>query len=360
MLSKSIEVIFLSNNTWFSMASKDFGHSQLHKRNFLRIAILLIILFLGLVVALRQQYIYHPRQEDHLILADAQQPVFALVYIAQAKGYFQKQGLEISYRKFFTGKDALNDVIAGNSDLATVFETPVVTKIYQGNDLRILTTLHKSTQNTGLIGLSSHQIKQASDLKTKKIAVPLGTNAEFFLYTLLIGEGIKPSDVNLVDTPFERINETLKSGQVDAAATFSTTATIREFTPSEINLIYSDLYTEMSVLVGNQTYISANLTTLTKFIKALFEAKKFYRDHPEAAYAIIHQRLPWISANDIELISKNSQLTLKLDNALLTILRREANFLHSSGEYSQPVPDYSKFIEPLPLKQVDQFSVTLL
>ena len=56
---------------------------------------------------------------EKLILADATQPVFALVYIAEAKGCLADEGLDVSYEYFTSGRDALGSVIAGQRGRAT-------------------------------------------------------------------------------------------------------------------------------------------------------------------------------------------------------------------------------------------------
>ncbi|HIN72184.1 MAG TPA: hypothetical protein EYM98_06340 [Dehalococcoidia bacterium] len=70
---------------------------------------------------------------ENLTIAEASQAVFALVYIADEKGFFADEGLKVTFSTFTSGKDALNSVVQGNSDIGTVFETPVVLQSYQGD-----------------------------------------------------------------------------------------------------------------------------------------------------------------------------------------------------------------------------------
>jgi ABC-type nitrate/sulfonate/bicarbonate transport system substrate-binding protein len=48
-----------------------------------------------------------------------------LVYIAFAQGYFAEEGLDASPQPHAFGKPALNAVIEGKADLATVADTPI-------------------------------------------------------------------------------------------------------------------------------------------------------------------------------------------------------------------------------------------
>ena len=104
----------------------------------------------------------------------------------------------MTFNMFTSGKDALNSVVQGNSDIGTVFETPVVLQSYQGEELRIVSTLHNSSQNTGFVGLKSQNIESPTDLMGEAIAVTKGTNGEFFQFQFLTTQGIDLSGVDLV------------------------------------------------------------------------------------------------------------------------------------------------------------------
>ena len=82
---------------------------------------------------------------ENLTIAEASQAVFALVYIADEKGFFADEGQKVTFNMFTSGKDALNSVVQGNSDIGTVFAVPDVLQSYQGDELRIVSTLHNSS-----------------------------------------------------------------------------------------------------------------------------------------------------------------------------------------------------------------------
>src|SRR3984957_3436691 len=52
-------------------------------------------------------------------------PISGLAIVAQAKGMFEKQGLEILVSNFTSGKQCLDTVIGGGADIATTAEAPV-------------------------------------------------------------------------------------------------------------------------------------------------------------------------------------------------------------------------------------------
>ncbi|MBF0539702.1 MAG: ABC transporter substrate-binding protein, partial [Nitrospirae bacterium] len=56
----------------------------------------------------------------------------ALVLVAVKKGYFKDQGLDVVLLPQYLGKTALEIVLAGNADIATVTETPIMFNILKG------------------------------------------------------------------------------------------------------------------------------------------------------------------------------------------------------------------------------------
>ena len=70
---------------------------------------------------------------ENLTSAEASQAGFALVYIADEKECLGEEGQKLTFDMFTSGKDALNSVVQGNSDIGTVFETPDVLQSYQGD-----------------------------------------------------------------------------------------------------------------------------------------------------------------------------------------------------------------------------------
>ena len=65
-----------------------------------------------------------PREK--ITIAYSTTPDAVLVCIAIAKGYFSEEGLDAIPQAYPFGKIALNAVIEGKADLATVADTPIV------------------------------------------------------------------------------------------------------------------------------------------------------------------------------------------------------------------------------------------
>src|SRR5512144_818835 len=172
----------------------------------------LVACALGSAVACRGQ----PR--ERLAIGYVKQPVAALLFVADREGLLREERLDVNLVEFATGRDALRAAMAGQLDVATVYTTPVLLQAWQTPPPRILTMLHQSGQNTALVARADRGIRSARDLAGKIVALPRGTNAEFFLRTLLELAGVEWDDVRVVDMPPQDIAGAIAAGRIDAAA----------------------------------------------------------------------------------------------------------------------------------------------
>lgn len=301
------------------------------------------------------------RSPEKITLAEASQPVFALVYVAEDEGYFADQGLEVTYQSYTSGRDALASVITGQSDIATVYETPLVLNVYAGEALSVLTTLHTSTKNTALVARRDHGIETPETLRGKTIAVTKNTNGEFFLSLYLTSEGIRLSELTLVDTKPEDMAQTLREGLVDAAATWNPNLynTQQAFGEDEIQTFFSDIYTEMSVLAGRSEFVTQRKEACKRLLRALLRAEAFIRANEEEALRIVTNRLSAQPAATTRAVWPTFKAEVKLDNLLLTILEQEAKWFKHAGNYHMPVPDFREVIFTDYLKDLNPDLVTV-
>lgn len=299
---------------------------------------------------------------EKLTLAEASQSVFALVYIAQSEGYFKDQGLDITYKSFNSGKDALNSALSGAADIATTYETPVVLETIDGLQISVITELHNSSQNTALVARKDHGINSAKDLKGKKIGVTKRTNAEFFLGLFLVSHGLSLKDVKLINTKPTDMAASLKAGTVDAVATWNPNLlnAFRALPRENVLLFSSDVYTEVSVLAGKRDVIKSKSSALKKLLQALLQASFFLENNPDRALEIVIARLSAQPENILRETWSASRKRIGLSNSLLTVLEDQASWLKEQGQYNGPVPDFRAILYTNYLKTVSPERVTIL
>src|SRR5688572_7238569 len=106
---------------------------------------------------------------DKIVIADGSQPLAAAIYAAISEGYFKEEGLDVTLRTYSYGKPAIQSLLSGESNFATVAETPFVQMILQGEKPAVLTTLGKAENSYAVLALTESGIRTPADLRGKKI-----------------------------------------------------------------------------------------------------------------------------------------------------------------------------------------------
>lgn len=124
--------------------------------------------------------------------------ISGLIFIAQEKGYFRENGLDATVRLYESGKDAIQDLLAGRVDIGSCAEFVLVNEFFAGrNNLRVLGSIGMAEINE-LIARKDRGINRPADLKGKKIGLPLKTVVEYTTGRFLTFAGLSIKDVTLV------------------------------------------------------------------------------------------------------------------------------------------------------------------
>jgi len=300
--------------------------------------------------------------KKELTVADPNQPVFALVYIAHEKNYFSEFGLKINFENFTSGRNALTSIIQKTSDVALVYETPVVHEVMKKTPLRILSSLHSSEFNTALVLRRDSNVKGIKGIKGKSIGVPLRTNAEFFLNVLLKNNDIRISEINIVDIKPENANDLIVGGSIDGTAIWNPHLyqIKKNMLNHDVDTFYSHLYTEMSMLVSLNDVILKKKAEIKSFISALQKAKIFLQQYPDEALKIVIQRLQSShSKQNVIGTWESVHIELNLSNALIGLLNMEAQWIREKNNNMIPLPDFTNYVDSTFLEEVAPGSVTI-
>lgn len=155
--------------------------------------------------------------------------IFAPLYVAQAKGYCEKQGIKLELETVKSGQDAVPLAASGKLDAVVAgFSAGMFSAISAGLDVKVVGSMGISDGNeeaptAALIGskskFDSGEIKSATDLKGKKIAAAGGPGgaAGYLIDNELHKVGLSAKDVELVNLGHPDMPSALANGSIDAA-----------------------------------------------------------------------------------------------------------------------------------------------
>ena len=141
-------------------------------------------------------------------------PDHAPLVVAQQKGYFHEQGLEVHLTAPANPNDPPKLVAAGQADLAVSYQPQHHLHIDQGLPLMRIATLVATPLNS-LVVLAHGKVQRLADLKGKTIGYSVGGFETVLLKTLLSGVGLGLDDVRLVNVNFS-LSPSLMAGKTDA------------------------------------------------------------------------------------------------------------------------------------------------
>lgn len=296
-----------------------------------------------------------------VILAEGMQPIVAPVYVADAKGFFREQGLDVQLVPFPKGKLCLDAVLGGQAQFGTVAETPLMHVGFQHQPVAILATMETATKNTKAVARKDKGVLKAADLKGRKIGVPVGGNAEYFMDVFLQKNGLSRKDVQVVNlNPPEMIGAIVR-GDIDAAFSFEPyiTRSLNQLGDKGIILMDADIYRETFDLVSMRPWAEANRETSEKVLRALVKATQFIKTNKDESVQIVAARIQ-LDPKELANIWDYYSFDIVLDQSLMDALNSQAKWAIDSKTQSGPAPNYSYLFYTEPLKTVNPGAVSIV
>lgn len=287
----------------------------------------------------------------------------APLWIAEAKGYFQQEGLNVKIRGLSSGKAAFAAMLNKTDiDISTAADTPIVFHSFKRNDFVIIAAMANSDLAIKILVRQDKGIKKPLDLIGKKIGLIKGSAAQFFLDVFLTHKGVLPSKVKVISLKPPELPQALADGRVEAICVWEPyISNAKKLLGKKVLIMPSRGVHQMSMfLVARKLFAKTNPVTIKRFLKAIEKAEDFIQKNEEESINIIVQRL---NANKglTALFWQDYRFQLILDQSILVALEDIARWIikeHLTGK--QEVPNYLDFIYMDPLEQVNPSAVTII
>lgn len=325
-------------------------------------AVLVILTFLGGVLSL---FLFNrPKRELAALSVGGSLSVnTALLQIALDKGYFQDEGLDLTFRSYKSSQQALDVMLEGGVDLALSAETPVVFKAFEREDFAILASIISTYNDPKVLCLKSSGIEEPADLVGKRVGTTSrGQSAHYFFHLFMIKYEIDIDDVQLFFKSPSELAELLKRGELDGISLFEPHLSRTAAELGEDALVFSEpeLYHKDLLLTGRDEFLKDNKELLVKFLKGLLRAEEFTLREREQALEIVARRCSVEYELVVELML-DADLEVILDQSLLHTLEGEARWnIESVGtDMGWEEPDFLELINSDILKSIKPEAVVI-
>lgn len=254
--------------------------------------------------------------EDFSIVLDwYPNAIHSFLYVADEKGYFAEEGLNLVVNFPANTNDGISLPAAGRADLGMYYlQDAILTAAEEDVPIVSVGSVVQESLNV-VIALKESGIETPADLAGKKIGYAGTALSEAQIQCMLENAGVSAEDCQLIDVGFDLLTATT-TGQVDATIGNMVNHEVPQLEEQgiEINYFYPTdfgvpMYYELVFLAGQNT-VDNNPEKLQKFLRAAQKGFDFMQENPEEALQILldHQN------------AENFPLSLTVEQASMDVL----------------------------------------
>jgi ABC-type nitrate/sulfonate/bicarbonate transport system substrate-binding protein len=301
------------------------------------------------------------RATEGLVLGNTHALLTGLIFIAQERGYFAAEDLQVDVVPLSTGSDGLEGIREGKLDLYDASDVTFVQHYHKYPHLRVISTLGEWNNETKILARADRGVDGPSDLRGKRIAVHRGLAMHWFLDRFLARNGLTEQDVQPVFLHLARQPAALAAGEVDALVSREPFLRQgREALGANHRLLEAPgLMIKRFVLITHQGLVDADGGRLSRLLRALVRAEHLVKEDPAQAALIIAGRLH-ASVETVQQQMKEIRLRLSLDDHLLFTLEKVARWWQGVDGRSEPRNiNFLDVIKTGPLREAKPYGVLI-
>ncbi|GAA4186763.1 ABC transporter substrate-binding protein [Streptosporangium oxazolinicum] len=210
--------------------------------------------------------------------------------VAEERGLFAKNGLDVELKYFDSYTDSLTALATGNVDANSQTLNDTIASVSGGAKQTIVLVNDNSTGNDQIIARSG--ISTVADLRGRIVAAEQGTVDHYLLLLALRKAGLTEKDVTFKALPTDAAAAAFKAGQVDAVGVFAPFTTTALELPGSAAIATSK---DFPGAVPDHLVVAASLVAerpqeVQALVKTWFETLEWIAANKTAATAIMAKR----------------------------------------------------------------------
>ncbi len=234
------------------------------------------------------------QEVTYLLPAPATLPAFGPWMLAQAKGYYKAEGLDVKFVAARGGVDVAKQVGAGNAVIGgAIGDTPIIARA-QGIPVKAVAVLGAGS----LMQLVSHKeerIESPRELKGKTVTVLAYTDTTYYaLLGMLSKVGLTKNDVNIQAAGPAGVWQQFAAKKAVAMAGVPDWTVMVMDAGAQVDILPADVYFKsmaQAILASDET-IQKNPQLIQKLVRATLKGMRDIMANPKEAAAIYVQHVP--------------------------------------------------------------------
>lgn len=280
-------------------------------------------------------------------------PIFGPVFVADAKGYFREEGINVTVKAFTSGADASEGFRSGGAQFLIASDVPLIYQMVGGDAV----LLGQFSQNDDMLIMMGHKsINSPADLKGKKVGLVRKSGSEYMLKRYLEKGNLSLTDVEMINIPpFEQV-PAMANGDIVAVSTWKPfnlkilgvskdTKLLSENGPVGYRL-YSGILTKRSLATPE------NRKLMISVMRALHKGAMWLDKAPaDEKFTLIAGQVK-TSAGDVKEVIQNNKWSMVIDNNFKSAITNIASYMSEQGLITKNL-DWEKSVDFSYLAELD-------
>jgi NitT/TauT family transport system substrate-binding protein len=137
------------------------------------------------------------------------------IWMAFDKGFYQQEGLDVTYRLFPSGTTAFQAFQTGQGDIVMTGDLPSVQYFFRvKGDYRTIAVIERDAK--GYVAVAGKEISKPQDLIGKTVATRVGSTGSWFISEYLTKNGVDPAKVAVKNLDTQVLPAALCGGEIAA------------------------------------------------------------------------------------------------------------------------------------------------
>lgn len=236
------------------------------------------------------------RPTGPLTIGTNEWPGFGILQIAEVKGFFQQEGVDVQLVPFDAPTQTTQAFAEKRLDGFVSTISDAVAQAAAGISVQVIWLVDQSLGGDVLV---ARQAESVPDLRGKRIGVAFGTFGHVFTSVLLQQAGLEESDVTIVSLDPVEIPDALEAGIIDAGYTYD--PFLQEAVRNGAVILGSSADIPgivIDIISFQKDSIEADPDRVQRFVRAISAAQAWWAENPDEGNAIVGEWMR-LTAEDI-------------------------------------------------------------
>lgn len=310
---------------------------------------LIIITIIGISISgfFLKQTLKNPQASlEKVTIGSGQELISSILWIAQEKGFFKEEDIEVELKPYASGKLALKEMLNDEVRVAASSEVPIMVHFFERKDFSIIATVGQSSNELKIVARKDADIQVPADLKGKRIATQKNSAVHFFMHNFLIFNEILETELDISFMPAQELIPALLNGKIDA---FSMQEPFVQQAKNKLgnNCIVFEapgIYTKTYNLIAQNRFIKEKPHIVKKIVRAILKTKQFMHNNKSESIEII---AGLFNLNNVDLTNQwdDFVFNVSLEKTLLVTLEDEGRWMITQNfTQEKKIPNYLRNI----------------